>query len=318
MDRNIATLIQLKKFKFVNKPIADVTRNDLINYFSQINKYSKSTIKQQFELIKHSFDKAFYEKIISENFFIGYNALEKPTSQYVSKRKRIALSIDEEKKLVNYLWQTPYYQCKNKYVMLLQLSIGLRIGEALSLSVDDVDFEKNILHIHKTLTKKNGNFVIGYVTKTANGMRDIQMNKYLQKILEEAVEHVRTNKMNLLFCGPKGNLLNEQSINSALRRIAIHLDIGVFQSQNKKGKMQNYTDVHTHMLRATFATRCAEAKMAPKVLAKILGHSDPKITNKYYISISDEFVQAENSEMESYMDKNNIFSLGNKITYDKT
>ena len=318
LDRNKMTLIQLKKYKFINKSIADVTRNDLLNYFSQINKYSETTIKQQVELIKHSFDKAFYEKVIPENFFIGYNCLEKPKSHYVSKRKRISLTIEEEKKLVDYLWHTPYYQCKNKYVILLQLSIGLRIGEALSLTIDDIDFEKNILHIHKTLTKIKGKFAIGEVTKTANGMRDIPMNKYLQKILKEAVDHMRANKKNLLFCGPTGDILNEQSINSALKRICIHLGIGIYQTPNKKDKMTTYTDVHTHMLRATFATRCAEAKMAPKVLAKILGHSDPKITNKYYVSISDEFVQSENVEMESYMDKNNIFSLEEKITNDET
>lgn len=37
------------------------------------------------------------------------------------------------------------------------------------------------------------------------------------------------------------------------------------------------------MLRGTFATRCAEAKIAPVVLKQILGHKDISVTMKYYV-----------------------------------
>lgn len=37
------------------------------------------------------------------------------------------------------------------------------------------------------------------------------------------------------------------------------------------------------MLRGTFATRCAEAKIEPVVLKQILGHKDISVTMKYYV-----------------------------------
>ena len=77
----------------------------------------------------------------------------------------------------------------------------------------------------------------------------------------------------------------ENSINSCLKRIALRLGIGIYEDVNKKGEIIKKTDVHTPMLRGTFATRCAEAKIAPIVLKQILGHKDISITMTYYIDV---------------------------------
>ena len=61
------------------------------------------------------------------------------------------------------------------------------------------------------------------------------------------------------------------------------------------------------MLRATFATRCAEAKIAPIVLQKILGHSDISITMKYYIDIDTDFIESENKNVVNYLQTKKIF-----------
>ena len=78
---------------------------------------------------------------------------------------------------------------------------------------------------------------------------------------------------------------------------------------NSKGKKVTRTDIHTHMLRGTFATRCAEAKIAPVVLKEILGHSDISITMKYYIDIDTDFIKAENKSVVNYLINKNIFGV---------
>ena len=51
--------------------------------------------------------------------------------------------IDEQKKLVDYLNNASYKDCRHKYIMLLLISTGMRIGEALVLDYDkDIDLEK--------------------------------------------------------------------------------------------------------------------------------------------------------------------------------
>ncbi len=68
----------------------------------------------------------------------GYRRVIKPKSKYDSN-KRKALTIKEEKILVDYLNSVDYSKCRNKYLFLLMLTTGIRIGEALV-----IDYEKDI------------------------------------------------------------------------------------------------------------------------------------------------------------------------------
>ena len=77
----------------------------------------------------------------------------------------------------------------------------------------------------------------------------------------------------------------------------------------KKSQAVQKTDVHTHMLRGTFATRCAEAKIAPAVLKKILGHSGITITMQYYVDVDIEFENSENKNVEDYLIGKEIFGV---------
>lgn len=95
------------------------------------------------------------------------------------------------------------------------------------------------------------------------------------------------------------------------------LGIGIYEEENKKGQLVQKTDVHTHMLRGTFATRCAEAKIAPAVLKKILGHSDITITMQYYVDVDSEFESSENKNVEDYLIGKAIFGV-DFSTEDKT
>ena len=89
------------------------------------------------------------------------------------------------------------------------------------------------------------------------------------------------------------------------------MNIGVYEEENKEGKIIKNTDVHTHMLRGTFATRCAEAKIAPAVLKKILGHKDISITMKYYVDVDKEFEISEGKNIETYLMNKDIFAIEN-------
>lgn len=308
--RKSDTLKQIAREEFSNKPIAKVSREDVVNYLSKLSKYSESTIKQNYELLCMGYGEAEYQKIIEENFMTGYKRVTKPKSEYVS-HKRKALTIQEEKKLVDYLNSVSYEKCPNKYLYLLLLTTGMRIGEALVLDTKaDVVLANNIIDIKKTQTKDiNGNIIIGDTTKTDNSTRILRMNNISKKIIEQALEHKIDNKDNLLFCKADGTMHLENSINSCLKRIALKLGIGIYEDKNKKGEIVKKTDVHTHMLRGTFATRCAEAKIAPVVLKQILGHKDIAITMTYYIDVDTEFIDSETDNAIQYLIDKNIFGV---------
>ena len=310
LKRKMDTLKQISKASFANKPIAKVTREEVVSYLSSLSKYSESTIKQNYELLCMGFGEAEYQKIIQENFMAGYKRIIKPKSEYVS-HKRKSLTIQEERKLVDYLMNVSYEKCSYKYLLLWQLTTGMRIGETLVLDYkNDISLSENKVDIKRTQTKdENGNIIIGETTKTDNGRRTLTMNNISKQIMQKALEHKVKNKNNLLFCKKDGTMILENTINSCLKRIALKLGIGIFEEPNTKGKTVKKTDVHTHMLRGTFATRCAEAKIAPIVLKQILGHKDISVTMKYYIDVDGSFIESETDNAIQYLIDKNIFGV---------
>ena len=310
LKRKMDTLKQISKASFANKPIAKVTREEVVSYLSSLSKYSESTIKQNYELLCMGFGEAEYQKIIQENFMTGYKRIIKPKSEYVS-HKRKSLTIQEERKLVDYLMNVSYEKCSYKYLLLWQLTTGMRIGETLVLDYkNDISLSANKVDIKRTQTKdENGNIIIGETTKTDNGRRTLTMNNISKQIMQKALEHKVKNKDNLLFCKKDGTMILENTINSCLKRIALKLGIGIFEEPNTKGKTVKKTDIHTHMLRGTFATRCAEAKIAPVVLKQILGHKDISVTMKYYIDVDGSFIESETDNAIQYLVDKNIFGV---------
>lgn len=308
--RKTDTLKKLQKEKFANMPIVKVKREDVIKYLEGLKMYSKSTIKQIYELICMGFGQATYENIITDNFMTGWKRVEKPKSEYKGHHRK-ALTIEEQKKLVDYLNSVSYEECPNKYLLLLLLSTGMRIGEALVLDYEeDIDLENEKIYVRKTQTKNiKGKAIIGETAKTENGERTLSMTNISKQIIESALEHKIENKNHLLFCKEDRTMHIENSINSNLKRIALKLGIGIYEEINTKGKFVRKTDVHTHMLRGTFATRCAEAKIAPAVLKKILGHSDITITMQYYVDVDTEFESSENQNVEKYLIGKEIFGV---------
>ena len=304
------TLKKLQKEKFTNIPITKVKREDIIKYLESLKQYSKSTIKQIYELICMAFGQATYENIITDNFMTGWKRVEKPKSEYKSHHRK-SLTIDEQKKLVDYLNSVSYEKCPNKYLLLLLLTTGMRVDEALVLDYEqDIDLNNAKIYIRKTQTKNiSGKAIIGETAKTENGERTLTMTNISKSIIESALEHKIANKNHLLFCKEDKTMHIENSINSSLKRIALKLGIGIYEEENKKGQLVQKTDVHTHMLRGTFATRCAEAKIAPAVLKKILGHSDITITMQYYVDVDSEFENSENKNVEDYLIGKEIFGV---------
>ena len=311
--RKLDTLKQIQSASFARKPIAKVTRKDIVDYLATLTTYSKTTIKQNYELLCMGFGEAYHETIIKENFLAGYKKIEKPKSEY-NGHHRIALTIEEQRKLINFLNEVSYSKFKHKDLFLLLLSTGMRIGEALVLDyTKDIDLEKGTITIRRTQTKDtDGKSRIGETTKTFSGQRILDLNDISRKALEEAINHIIPNKFHLLFYNPtnkKYGLYEEGSINSALKRAGLKLGIGLYEEKNSKGKKVTRTDLHTHMLRGTFATRCAEAKIDPNVLKGILGHSDISITMKYYVDIDTDFIKSENKNVVNYLINKNIFGV---------
>lgn len=286
-NTNMCTLNRIKKCKFANIPIANVTKEQIEHFLEDERIKSNSLIKKDFSMLKRIYDYATDNMYISKNFFTGLNSIEKPRSKKADKKIN-ALTYNEQKRFEEYIHT---HESKYKNLYLLLLHTGIRVGEALALGIDDIDLESNQISINKILTRnKDGTVTIhtSNISSTKNGTRTIQINELYDTSLKQSLNEAKANKFNkqnLLFSKDTGTLIKTSAVNSAFKRICKKIGIK--------------RDMNTHCLRHTFATRCIEAGVSLPVLQTLMGHDKIQTTIDTYGDIYNYF---QNKEKQKYIE----------------
>lgn len=157
---------------------------------------------------------------------------------------------------------------KSNYIgIVICLYTGIRLGELLSLTWDDIDLHSGIMSITKTCyrIKENGKpRIIIDNPKTKNSNRVIPLPKTLLAILKKIK---KTANSNYIISTRSGGIVGARSYQKTYERILSKIDI----------PYKNF-----HSLRHTFATRAIEIGMDVKTLSEILGHRNPVVTLTRY------------------------------------
>ena len=236
-------------------------KNDLIQYFD----YLKNTKKDLFdnedfvdylfslELAKSSINR----KLTSVNNFLLWSS---KLDKYKNKTFRKSENLKTEKKLPNIL--TSNYinnlidklptstakDVRNKAIIELLYSSGLRVSELVNLKINDV--------------KNDGSLrVIGKGRKE----RILPMTDQAYKIISlwlksNRAEFLKDNDNQFLFLGVRGQQITDREV----RRV-VNLITGTFP----------------HNIRHTFATHVLDGGADLRVVQELLGHSDPGTTQIY-------------------------------------
>ena len=286
-DKYTVNQIKSSCSNFINMPIQKITVYEIEEAKPYIRQYAQTSIDKIWRLIHKTFQLGVARRKIIFNP-MNDEILTKPISTK-EPQKIEALTRQEEASLRKIL-NTTERNHKYRNIVLLQLDTGMRIGEVLARSKNDIDNKNQTLSIHNTLTKdKNSKIILGKHTKTYNkrtgvdkGKRIIDMNKEVQQIIQEQLKKKITNIYGLLFWDYIDNtFVKYYEINSWLKRL------------NEKYKITNL-ELSSHNLRHTYITRLREKGVDMKVIQYLVGHVEgSSITDDVYTSLSKEFIQDE-------------------------
>ena len=236
---------------------------------------STRTVNDSLSLLKHAFESAVNERIITWNPAKGVERLKR-TEEPARDTIHRALTRDEVKTFLAAAEESWYY---NLFVFLLHT--GLRIGEASALTVLDVTQDR--INVFKTVTREQLGYFVREQTKTEAGRRTIDTRP---EAWEAFQEQRRINEMlqgviavnKPVFTLPKGGIIRPDRVNDEIKRICTATGIEYFTC---------------HAFRATFASRCIAAGVPVKILMEILGHVDVQMTLGLYGHGEDEQRRAQ-------------------------
>lgn len=191
----------------------------------------------------------------------------------------------------------------------IALATGMRINEILGLTWDDIDFKQDTILINRTLVKLSKKTSTDYpftfqTPKTLKSKRVIPMNNELKTFLLRHKKKQNNFKLehpeewepykikyanNLIFTTKSGKPIYYSHVNQGIKSIIENINKKEnIQSKEEKRAAIVYDTFTMHSLRHTFATRCFELDIDPKIAQELLGHSNISMTMNIYTHPSDE------------------------------
>ena len=201
------------------------------------------TRQKVFELMSMMFDKAEKHDIITKNVMLR---VEKPKHE---KQNSQPLTREQQEEFI--------LACKNVLhgdYFLLCLYQGLRKGEALAITREDIDFQNKTLRINKSVNKNNR-------FDTTKNKQSNRIMPLFDKSIEILLKHKNILGEKRIFnFSPK---IQRKALNKINEKLSFH--------------------IKTKDLRSTFITRCQENDIPEFIIQSWVGHKiGSKVTSSVY------------------------------------
>ena len=309
---------------FGRRKITTVKKSDVRAFYNTLNEVrglALGTIDSVHTVLHQVFDLAVEDEYIRSNP-ADKALLELKRSckrgMRCKKEKPRALTVPEMKLFEDFINTDKRHEMFQP-IFTVMLWTGMRVGEVTGLIWDDIDFEKKLIHVQRTLVyfDRGGTERCGYAintTKTKAGDRYIPMlpqvidafikQKALLELTDRKCEISVDGITDFVFLNRFGGPFNQSSLNRALGRIMKDCNFKQIDSGVKDPVM--IPPLANHWLRHTFATRCVEAGMPVKALQSVLGHSDIETTLDIYTDASTDYTTKELAAAHVFFNNNDL------------
>ncbi len=251
---------EIKKYlKFNKKDIKSITKKDLISYLNSYKNISASTRANKISILKTFFLYLERNDLITKNPS-SFLALPKKSQKVPN-----ILTEEEVNKLLNVSVKN-HFDARDKAILELLYSSGLRITELLNLQISNVDIEECLVRVMGKGKKERivplGDYAIEALS--------LYINKYRYII--------NIKNSNYVFLNKNGTQLSRKSVFKMIKNQAI-----------KKGIKKN---ISPHTLRHTFASHLLKNGADLRIIQELLGHENLS-TTQIYTHINREELQDE-------------------------
>ncbi len=288
--RTVISLLQNDEFG--NRRIDKIKISDAKLWLIQLQNNGRgfSTIRTIRGVLRPAFQMAADDGLVRKNpFSFGLSSVV-----YNDSIRREALTREQERKFLNFVKEDRHF-CRYYDGIYILFNTGLRISEFTGLTKKDIDFKGMKINIDHQLQRYNH---IGYKVaepKTESGIRQVPMTKEVAECFRRIIKSRKKPKTEPVIDGYAGFLFLDKDGHPM---VAMHWEKyfqHICEKYNKIYKVQ-MPRVTPHVCRHTFCSRMAAARMNPKTLQYIMGHSDIGVTLNTYTHLGFEEASMEMNE----------------------
>lgn len=253
-----------------NLMLKDITPDNYQEYINTLaERLSTESVMKYHEYVAAAVKHAVRTDILIKNPCEYVKIKGNDTRTFTEETK--FLSLDEYYRLYDVIINSlnPNYQ--SKYIILLGMVSGMRLGECLGLTWNNLDRDKCTIKIEKGFDYKHTNdFTEG---KTKSAKRTIVIPRVV---------------MDMLYNLPKkGDRVFKTISSNGIKK--------VLQNALKTAKIER--KIRFHSLRHTHASILLSQGVQIMTVSKRLGHSSPTITMKTYAHVIRELEESDNNKI---------------------